>query len=162
MREQLLILTLVAVAGYGAEAPPFCPAWSADHDRFREQTVYFQSGSALVTAKAKEQISEVANYLKAHPSTAARIEGNCDDRGSEEHNRWLGDRCARAVAKELTRLGVASERIDTISFGEDRPADPGHSAKARQKNRRAAFVLLSPPVPEDPSAHNQTLHSTPR
>ena len=162
MREQLLILLFVALTGYGAEAPPVCPAWLMDRECFRGQTVYFLSGSSVVKAKATQQIVQVASYLKAHPSTAIKIEGYCDNRGSEEHHRWLGDRRARAVAKELIRLGVTSDRIDTVSYGEDRPADPGHDTKARQKNRRAEFVLLNPPIPEDPSAHNQTLHPTPR
>lgn len=161
MRKHLLILIFVALTGYGEEAPPFCPAWPMDRECFRDLTVYFQSGSSVVKAKATQKIVLVANYLKTHPSAAITIEGYCDDRGSEEHNRWLGDRRAQAVAKELIRLGVASDRIDIISYGKDRPTDPGHDAKARQKNRRAELVLLNPPMPQDPSAHN-TVHSTPR
>ena len=122
-----------------------CLAWQRDRHCFGEQTVYFQPGSSVVNLEAKRQIAEVASYLKNHPSTAVTIEGHCDDRGSEEHNRALGERRARAVGKELARLGVPTERIDTISFGKDRLADPGHDAKAHQKNRHAEFVLLTPP-----------------
>jgi peptidoglycan-associated lipoprotein len=162
MREYLLIFTLLTLGGYAAEAPDVDPAWPRDRDCFKLQTIYFRPGSSLLSTEAKQKIAEVANFLKAHPSTALAIEGHCDDRGSEEHNRWLGDRRARAAAKELVGCGIAPDCVDTISFGEDRPADTGHDAKARMKNRRAEFVLLRPPVPIDPSAHNQTLHSTPR
>ena len=94
-----------------------------------------------------QHITKVADFLKANPSAALLIEGHCDDRGSEEHNRWLGDRRARAVAKELVRLGVAEDRIDTVTYGKDRPLASEHSAQARQKNRRAEFILLTPPKP---------------
>jgi peptidoglycan-associated lipoprotein len=132
-----------------------------DRECFKQQTIYFRPGSSLLSTEAEQKITEVAKFLTADLSTAVRIQGHCDDRGSPEHNRWLGDRRARAVAKELVRLGVAAERIDILSFGADLPADTGHDAKARKKNRRAEFVLLRPPVPEDRSAHNQALLSTP-
>ncbi len=160
MREYLLIFTVLALVGYAADAAEVYPAWPRDSECFKQQTIYFRPGSSVLSTEAKQKIAEVANFLKAHPSTALAIEGHCDDRGSEEHNRWLGDRRARAAAKELVRSGIAPGRIDTISFGEDRPADTGHDAKARKKNRRAEFILLRP-VPIDPS-DNQTLHSTPR
>ena len=149
MREHLLILALFTTAASGAEPQVFaCPqAWPRDRECFRQQAIHFSTGSSLLRQEAKQQITEIANFLKAHPSAALAIEGHCDDRGSEEHNRWLGDRRARAMAKELVRMGVPPDRIDTISFGKDRPVDPEHSAKARQKNRRAEFVLLTPPKP---------------
>jgi peptidoglycan-associated lipoprotein len=146
MREHLLILALFATAATAAEPQVVvCPAWPRDRECFREQTIYFSTGSSLLRKEAKQQITEVANFLKAHLSAAVAIEGHCDDRGSEEHNRWLGDRRARAVATELVHAGLAADRIDTISFGKDRPVDSEHDAKARQKNRRAEFVLLTPP-----------------
>jgi peptidoglycan-associated lipoprotein len=73
------------------------------------------------------------------------IEGHCDHRGTLEHNRALGERRALALRQELIRLGVAPNRVDTVSYGEDRPTDPGHHAEARRKNRRAEFVSLTPP-----------------
>jgi peptidoglycan-associated lipoprotein len=161
MREHLLIFALLALAGHAAE-PPFDPAWPVDHQCFRSETVYFGSGRSTLSADAMQKIAEVVTYLKANPATALRIEGHCDHRGTTEHNLVLGDRRSQAVRTELLRRGIESDRIDAISFGKDRPADPGHGSAARKKNRRAEFVLLRPPVPEDPSAHNQTLHSTPR
>jgi len=121
------------------------PGWQEDRQCFREQIVFFRTGSSLLNAEAQQHIAEVANYLKAHPSAAVRIDGHCDDRGSQLHNRSLGDRRARAVCKELVRLGVAVDHTDTVSYGKESPAATGHDAKARQMNRRAEFVLLPPP-----------------
>jgi peptidoglycan-associated lipoprotein len=83
--------------------------------------------------------------LKGHPGQALRIEGNCDERGTEEYNRSLGERRALAVREELIRLGIDPTRADTISYGKDRPADPGHDESAWKKNRRDDFIVLSPP-----------------
>jgi peptidoglycan-associated lipoprotein len=152
MREQVLILTMAALAGYGAEAPPYCPAWPEDCHVLQEQTVYFQTGAATLNDEANRKANEVAKHLKANPTTAVRIEGHCDDRGTAEHNYWLGERRAQALRKKLIRLGVDPNRVDTISFGKDRPVNPGHNWQARKENRRAEFVLLSPPIPEADTA----------
>ena len=73
-----------------------------------------------------------------------RIEGYCDERGTEEYNRALGDRRALSAREYLAKLGINPEDIQTISFGKDKPADPGHNAAAWAKNRRCEFVLLTP------------------
>ena len=122
------------------------PAWPRDRACFREQTIYFRSGSPLLSAEAERHVAEVARFLKSHPSAVVAIEGYCDDRGPEEYNRALGQRRAVVASKELVQLGVAPERIDTISFGKDHPADSG-KRQAREKNRRVEFVLLTPPKP---------------
>jgi hypothetical protein len=109
-----------------------------------------------------QKIAKVATYLKDNPATVVRIEGHCDHCGTTEHNLFLGDRRAHVVRTELLRRGIHPARVDAISFGKERPVDPGHGSAARKKNRRAEFVLLRPPVPEDPSVHNQTPRSTPR
>jgi peptidoglycan-associated lipoprotein len=98
-----------------------------------------------VDAEAKRKVAEVAKYLKANPSTAVLIEGHCDDRGTEEHNRWLGERRAQALRKELIRAGVDPDWVDTVSYGKERPVAPGYDAGARRKNRCGEFVLLTPP-----------------
>ena len=66
-----------------------------------------------------------------------RIEGNCDERGGEEFNLQLGQLRAAAAKKYLANLGVTPARIDTISYGKDRPANPAHNEQAWQENRRA-------------------------
>ena len=74
-------------------------------------------------------------------SITVEIEGHCDVRGTEEYNRSLGERRALALREELIRLGIEASRVDTISYGEDRPAVAGNDEAAYRKNRRAEFVL---------------------
>jgi len=149
MRVHLLICTFLALASYGAEPPPHDPAWAEDRQCFKSQTIYFGSSGSALSVEAKGKVAEVAKYVGAHPSTAVRIEGHSDDRGSAEHNLGIGDRRAEAVRKELIKAGIEPARIDTRTYGKDRPAVPGHSAEARARNRRAEFVLLKPPPSED-------------
>ncbi len=77
-----------------------------------------------------------AHYMTDHRDARARIEGNCDERGSREYNLALGQRRAEAVKKIMTVLGVADGRIETVSFGEEKPVAPGHDEAAWAKNRR--------------------------
>ena len=81
--------------------------------------------------------------MKANPSARVQIEGHCDERGTIECNMALGDKRANASRNYLAKLGVAKSRMDIISYGEERPADPGHDEGAWSRNRRAQFVLLS-------------------
>jgi peptidoglycan-associated lipoprotein len=69
------------------------------------------------------------------------IEGHCDERGTAEYNIALGERRAKSVKRYLINLGVDSSQLSTISYGEERPADPGHNEAAWAKNRRAEFVI---------------------
>ena len=80
-------------------------------------------------------------------ATAVLVEGNCDERGTEEYNRSLGERRALAGREYLIKLGIDADRVDTITYGEDRPADPGHNEAAWAKNRRDDFVVLTAPTP---------------
>ena len=73
------------------------------------------------------------------------IEGHCDERGTEEYNRALGERRALAAREYLNSLGIKGERVRTVSYGEDRPSVDGHDESAWSKNRRAEFILLKPP-----------------
>ena len=115
-----------------------------NHEIFKAQTVYFDFDSAVVKSSEKAKIETVAAHLKANPSHGLRVEGNCDERGTEEYNRVLGEHRALAVREVLIADGIAPDRLPTISYGEDRPADPGHSEAAWKKNRRDEFVLLTP------------------
>ena len=121
--------------------------WTPNADIFKQDTVYFDFDSSAIKASEHAKISRVADYLKANnkPRTAVRVEGHCDERGTEEYNRALGERRAVAVREELMRAGIDASRVETISYGEDRPADPGHNEAAWRLNRRGAFILLTEP-----------------
>lgn len=119
--------------------------WPEDRETFKAQTVYFDFDSSVIKSSERPKIDGVAAHLKANPFHAVKVEGHCDERGTEEYNRALGERRALAVREVLLAAGIAPERIVTISYGEDRPVDPGHNEEAWRKNRRAEFVLLTPP-----------------
>ena len=124
--------------------------WVADSDEnqiFKSKTVYFDFDQATVKPSEVSKVQEVASGMKSLAGKALRIEGHCDERGTEEYNRSLGERRALAVRENLIRAGVDPNLIDTISFGEDRPSDPGHSESAWKKNRRGEFIIIVPAAP---------------
>jgi peptidoglycan-associated lipoprotein len=120
--------------------------WPRNEEIFKSDTVHFDFDSSVVKAGEKSKVEAVADYLKSNASNAVEIQGHCDERGTEEYNRSLGERRALALREELVRLGIEPNRIDTISYGKDRPEDPGHDDAAWQKNRRGVFILLTPPA----------------
>lgn len=104
---------------------------------------YFAYDSYSLGGDAREALKFNANWLKENPAATVQIEGHCDERGTTEYNIALGERRANAARDYLVRLGVDASRVSVISYGEERPADPGHDESAWGKNRRAAFVILS-------------------
>ncbi|HVU26886.1 MAG TPA: peptidoglycan-associated lipoprotein Pal [Verrucomicrobiae bacterium] len=115
-----------------------------DHAALAAYTVHFAYDSAAIRKTEQSKLQAVASALSSDPSTKLTIEGNCDERGTEEYNRSLGERRAQAVREALAKLGIDPNRIRTISYGKDKPVDPGHDASAWAKNRRDDFVLLHP------------------
>lgn len=118
--------------------------WTPNRDMFRDQTVYFEFDKAVVNPGEIGKLREVATRMKGFANHALKIEGHCDERGTEEYNRTLGDRRAQAVREFLIREGLNPATLPTITYGEDKPADPGHNDAAWRKNRRAELILLVP------------------
>ncbi|MBL9175325.1 MAG: peptidoglycan-associated lipoprotein Pal [Verrucomicrobiales bacterium] len=116
-----------------------------DRTRFASDTIYFDFDKSNVKAQYASNLSAVADYLKGHPTESLLIEGNCDERGTPEYNRALGERRALAVREKLLALGVNTDQLATVSFGEEKPAELGTTEAAYAKNRRAEFVLLLGP-----------------
>ncbi len=105
-----------------------------------DDIVYFAYDRAEVAATERPKIERLAEYLLGNPGTGVVIEGHCDERGSDEYNRALSDRRALSVRSYLSSLGVGDERMQTVSFGEDKPAVPNATSEAEHsKNRRAEF-----------------------
>ena len=113
-------------------------------ERFAANTVYFDFDRATIKPGETGKIEEVAKYLQANPTHAVQIQGHCDERGTEQYNLSLGERRALSVREYLVTAGIQPDRIFTISYGESRPAEPGHNEAAWAKNRRGVFVLLTP------------------
>lgn len=102
--------------------------------------VYFDYDSAAVRPSEISKLQSVAADFHAGSSKLV-VEGHADERGTAEYNRALGERRAQAVREELIKLGVPADRISTVSYGEERAADPGHDDTAWSKNRRCEFVV---------------------
>jgi peptidoglycan-associated lipoprotein len=119
--------------------------WRRSSDQFGADTVHFDYDSSVVKASEKAHVTALADYLRSNPSTAIEVQGHCDERGTEEYNRSLGERRAIALREEIVRMGIEADRVDTISFGKDHPVDTAATDAARRKNRRGEFVLLTPP-----------------
>jgi peptidoglycan-associated lipoprotein len=119
--------------------------WVAHAEILQADTVHFAYDSSVVKSSEKPHVSAVSDYLKANATNALRVEGHCDERGTEEYNRSLGERRALALRENLIALGIDPSRIETATFGKDRPIDPGHDESAWKKNRRGEFIVLTPP-----------------
>jgi peptidoglycan-associated lipoprotein len=116
-----------------------------DRQAFAAQTVYFEYDRATVRAGEASKLDQIAKALKAKGSDYdLLIEGHCDERGTEEYNRALGERRALAVRELLIQSGVDAGQVFTRSFGKDMPANPGHEESAWSRNRRGEFVLVLP------------------
>ena len=89
----------------------------------------------------KRFLEKKAAWLRANPSYKVKIEGNCDERGTNEYNLALGDRRAKAAQKFLNALGISMDRMSTISYGEEKPACTEKNEKCWSKNRRDDFKL---------------------
>jgi peptidoglycan-associated lipoprotein len=129
----------------GGETATFNPDdMTQDRAALAPETVYFDYDSSAIKSSEQSKIEAVASALKSDTSAKLLIEGNCDERGTEEYNRSLGERRALAAREALANAGVDASRVATRSYGEDRPADPSHTQSAWAKNRRDEFVLLHP------------------
>lgn len=110
-----------------------------ERDLALTQTVYFEYDRAEIRADGREAIRENADLFRKWSNWTVTLEGHCDERGTNEYNLALGERRAKAVQRALEAEGIASSRIRTISYGEERPSDPGHTETSWSRNRRVEF-----------------------
>jgi peptidoglycan-associated lipoprotein len=113
----------------------------AAREKFMKQDVNFAFDSAVLDATAQAILKDKAGWMKSNMDAATTIEGHCDERGTVAYNIALGERRAEAAKAFLVNLGVPAAKMTTISFGKEKPLDPGHNEQAWAKNRRAHFVL---------------------
>lgn len=103
--------------------------------------IYFDFDRSVIRPDARATLSDNARYMADRPTTRVVIEGHCDERGTSAYNLALGQRRVESARQYLLSLGVSDGRLTTISYGEERPADPGHDEAAWAKNRRDEFVV---------------------
>lgn len=104
--------------------------------------VYFDLDRYDIRADAMPVLDAQAAWLRQYPAVRVRVEGNCDERGTREYNLALGARRANAVRDYLASRGVASSRIVTLSWGKERPVDPGSNEEAWARNRNGHTVIV--------------------
>ncbi|WKE64470.1 peptidoglycan-associated lipoprotein Pal [Gallaecimonas kandeliae] len=123
------------------------PVMSAEEQRLqhqeemrREHIIYFDFDKYEIRPEFAELLEAHAAYLRDHADVKVLIEGHADERGTPEYNIALGEKRAKAVKQYLLGLGVLDSQITLVSYGEEKPLDPGHTEEAFSKNRRAVLV----------------------
>jgi peptidoglycan-associated lipoprotein len=124
---------VIAEASMGESGAPANTGLKLDH-------IFFEYDSFSLTPESRDILARNAEWLLQNPTVKLTIEGHCDGRGSDEYNLALGEKRSDAVKKYLTTLGVGSERLFSISYGEERPAVVGQGEGAWAQNRRAEFM----------------------
>jgi peptidoglycan-associated lipoprotein len=112
-----------------------------EKEEFLNEHIYFEFDKSRLLPEAKEILKRKAKWLMAHPNVSVIIEGHCDERGTNEYNMALGDRRAQSANSYLADLGISRQRLTTISYGEERPVNPGHNERAWAENRRDQLVI---------------------
>ena len=104
--------------------------------------VYFNFNSANLSPEARATLVKDADLLRASVKGTIRVEGNCDERGSDDYNLALGEKRAKEAVQYLVNLGLPADRFTVISYGKEKPAAPGHDEASWAKNRRDEFVVI--------------------
>jgi peptidoglycan-associated lipoprotein len=105
-----------------------------------ERSIYYDFDKYAIKDQYKPVVDAHGSFLLSHPASKVILQGNCDERGSREYNLGLGQRRADSVRKVLAAKGVKDSQMETISFGKEKPRNPGHNEKAWAENRRTDIV----------------------
>lgn len=108
---------------------------------FVNRNIYFEFDSAALSSNAQRVLTDKADYLRTNPDLMITIEGHCDERGTEEYNMALGDLRAKSAKQYLLDMGIPADRLNTITYGEERPMAHSRDEASWAKNRRAQFVI---------------------
>ena len=114
---------------------------TAAAQKFVNEDVYFDFDDASIRPDAREILNSKVEWLKANPGVSVTIEGHCDERGTEAYNIALGERRAQNIKSFLLTAGIDGGRLDTISYGEEKPVGQGNNEATWAKNRRAHFRI---------------------
>lgn len=117
-------------------------AGTPDFSPLRAHIIYFDFDSAMVRSSDYENLNQIATWAKENPGKKILVAGHCDDRGTLEYNRALGQRRASAAREYLIKKGVPASNVGTVSYGEEQPAESGQTEDAWKKNRRAEFGVI--------------------
>jgi peptidoglycan-associated lipoprotein len=127
-----------------APPPPVAKAAEPTLQQLFDKAVkdaYFDYDKADVRPDARDALSQTAQFLRSYPQVKVVLEGHCDERGSTEYNLALGDRRAAAAKQFLTSLGISADRMETVSYGKERPFCSASTEECYQQNRRAHIIM---------------------
>ena len=116
-------------------------AREAAEKAFVNEIIHFSFDSALLSDQAQQILNHKADYLRTNSGVTVTVEGHCDERGTDAYNIALGERRAESVKNFLVDLGINTNRLNTVSYGEERPIAMGQDEASWAKNRRAQFVI---------------------
>lgn len=108
---------------------------------FVDENIHFAFDSSVLSEEARQLLNHKADYLRTYPGVMVTVEGYCDERGTDAYNIALGERRAQSVKNFLVNLGIGTDRMNTVSYGEERPVAVGHDEASWAKNRRVQFVV---------------------
>jgi len=132
----------VTVAGPPPPPPPPSAGPSIEELFARDvRDSYFDYNKADIRPDARDALGKTANFLRDRPQVKVTIEGHCDERGSTEYNLGLGDRRANATKQFLVSLGISADRMNTVSYGKEKPFCMEHNETCWQQNRRGHFIM---------------------
>ena len=106
------------------------------------ESISFNVDSAQLSEESRGSLVRNSELIQIIGNSNIRVEGNCDERGSDEYNLALGDKRARQAVQYLVSLGIPTNRLTSVSYGKEKPVDPGHDETSWAKNRRDDFVVL--------------------
>lgn len=138
-QKQEVVVPPPAPAPVPAPAPPPAPAPAAVAVELKD--IYFDFDKYDIRPGDAEILTKNYEWFTANPG-GVKVEGNCDERGTVEYNLVLGQKRADAAKGYLAKLGADAGRLDTVSYGKERPVDPGHNEEAWAKNRRVHFESI--------------------
>jgi len=105
-----------------------------------ERSVFFEFDKSALSSEDRKLVESHAQYLRTHPEVKVRVEGNADERGSKEYNLALGQRRAETVTKMMGLMGIKDQRVEAVSYGEEKPKAQGHDEQSWSQNRRSDIL----------------------
>jgi peptidoglycan-associated lipoprotein len=117
-------------------------------------SIYFDYDKADLMPEAENHLAALGSILPKSPGLKVRVEGNCDERGTEEYNIALGQRRADAAKRYLLHMGASADQVTAVSYGKDRPRATGHDEDSWRQNRRHDFIPSSATGPPGPMSAN--------
>lgn len=159
-RTLIALVTVLALSAGGCrkkvDTPPPAPAAKAQESSVPAAVVqemvanfakvHFETDKSDINEDSKSALGDNAKIMQQYPQLRIEVQGHADERGTTDYNVALGDRRAKAVQNQLRLMGIATERVVTVSYGEERPAAKGSNEVAWSKNRRVEFRILTGPA----------------